>query len=110
MELSSRIKELRNEKGWSQEILAQRAYVSRQTISNWETEKSYPDVHSLLILSELFGVSLDELIKGDVDTMKEEITKNDGKKMKKIPYGKCNFEDIRLPNCTFVQEYRKWLD
>ena len=84
MELSSRIKELRNEKGWSQEVLAQRAYVSRQTISNWETERSYPDVHSLLILSDLFGVSLDELIKGDVDTMKEEITKNDGKKMKKL--------------------------
>lgn len=34
----------------------------------------------------------------------------DGKEMEKIPYGKCNFEDIRLPNCTFVQEYRKWLD
>ena len=84
MELSSRIKELRTEKGWSQEVLAQRAYVSRQTISNWETERSYPDVHSLLILSDLFGVSLDELIKGDVDTMKEEITKNDGKKMKKL--------------------------
>ena len=65
-------------------MLAQRAYVSRQTISNWETERSYPDVHSLLILSDLFGVSLDELIKGDVDTMKEEITKNDGKEMKKL--------------------------
>ncbi|MBO4524013.1 MAG: helix-turn-helix transcriptional regulator [Ruminococcus sp.] len=84
MELSSRIKELRTEKGWSQEVLAQRAYVSRQTISNWETERSYPDVHSLLILSDIFGVSLDELIKGDVDTMKEEITKNDGKEMKKL--------------------------
>lgn len=84
MELSSRIKELRTEKGWSQEVLAQRAYVSRQTISNWETERSYPDVHSLLILSDVFGVSLDELIKGDVDIMKEEITKNDGKKMKKL--------------------------
>ena len=84
MELSSRIKELRTEKGWSQEVLAQRAYVSRQTISNWETERSYPDVHSLLILSDLFGVSLDELIKGDVDTMKEKITKNDGKEMKKL--------------------------
>ena len=84
MELSSRIKELRTEKGWSQEALAQRAYVSRQTISNWETERSYPDVQSLLILSDLFGVSLDELIKGDVDTMKEEITKNDGKEMKKL--------------------------
>ncbi|WP_297957458.1 helix-turn-helix domain-containing protein [uncultured Ruminococcus sp.] len=84
MELSKRIKELRTEKGWSQETLAERAYVSRQTISNWETEKSYPDVHSLLILSDVFGVSLDELIKGDVDTMKETVTKNDGKEMKKL--------------------------
>ena len=84
MELSKRIKELRTEKGWSQETLAERAYVSRQTISNWETEKSYPDVHSLLILSDVFGVSLDDLIKGDVDTMKETVTKNDGKEMKKL--------------------------
>ncbi len=84
MELSNRIKELRTEKGWSQGVLAERAYVSRQTISNWETEKSYPDVHSLLILSDVFGVSLDELIKGDVDTMKETVTKNDGKEMKKL--------------------------
>jgi transcriptional regulator with XRE-family HTH domain len=84
MELSKRIKELRAEKGLSQEALAERAYVSRQTISNWETEKSYPDVHSLLILSDVFGVSLDELIKGDVDTMKETVTKNDGKEMKKL--------------------------
>ena len=84
MELGNRIKELRAENGWSQEVLSQRAYVSCQTISNWETERSYPDVHSLLILSDLFGVSLDELIKGDVDTMKEEVTKNDGKEMKKI--------------------------
>lgn len=84
MELSNRIKELRTEMGWSQEVLAQRAYVSRQTISNWETERSYPDVHSLLILSDVFGVSLDELIKGDVDAMKEKVTKNDGKEMKKL--------------------------
>ena len=63
MELSKRIKELRTEKGWSQEVLAERIYVSRQTISNWETEKSYPDVQSLLILSNIFGVSLDDLIK-----------------------------------------------
>ena len=55
MELSKTIKRLRTEKGWSQETLAEKAYVSRQTISNWETEKNYPDVHSLLILSDLFG-------------------------------------------------------
>ncbi len=73
MELSTQIKQLRKAQGWNQEQLAEKAYVSRQTVSNWENEKSYPDVHSLLILAELFGVSLDELIKGDVEVMKKEI-------------------------------------
>jgi len=73
MELSKTIKRLRTEKGWSQEALAERAYVSRQTVSNWETEKSFPDVHSLLILSDLFGISLDEMVKGDVAAMKETV-------------------------------------
>ena len=65
MELHERIKKLRTEKDWSQEMLAERAYVSRQTVSNWETDKCYPDVRSLIILADIFGVSLDELIKGD---------------------------------------------
>jgi len=91
MELSKRIKELRTEKGWSQETLAERAYVSRQTISNWETEKSYPDVHSLLILCDVFGVSLDDLIKGDVDTMKETIKNDESGKLKKL-WNLCGIE------------------
>ena len=82
MELSKTIKRLRTEKGWSQETLAEKAYVSRQTISNWENEKNYPDVHSLLILSDLFGVSLDELIKGDVETMKNTIHNKDASALK----------------------------
>ncbi len=86
MELHERIKKLRTEKGWSQEMLAERAYVSRQTVSNWETDKCYPDVRSLIILADIFGVSLDDLIKGDVDTMKENITNNDGKKLKNLEY------------------------
>ena len=84
MELGKKIKELRAEKNWSQEMLAERAYVSRQTVSNWETEKNYPDVHSLLLLSDIFGVSLDELIKGDVDTMKETIRNEEGKRLKRL--------------------------
>ena len=86
MELSKTIKRLRTEKGWSQEILAEKAYVSRQTISNWETEKNYPDVHSLLILSDLFGVSLDELIKGDVETMKNTIHNKDASALKRAQW------------------------
>lgn len=61
----------------SQEELAQKIYVTRQTISNWENGKSYPDIHSLLLMSSLFNLSLDQLIKGDLDIMKAEIKKED---------------------------------
>ena len=84
MEIGKTIKQHRAELGWSQEVLAEKAYVSRQTVSNWETEKSYPDVHSLLILSDLFGVSLDELIKGDVAVMKEQVKSKDVRTFKKL--------------------------
>ncbi len=86
MELYTTIKKLRTEKNWSQETLAEHAYVSRQTVSNWETGKSYPDVHSLLILSDLFGVSLDELMKGDIEIMKNTIQNEDARMLKKIEW------------------------
>lgn len=73
MELAAHIKSHRTERGMSQEELAARIYVSRQTISNWETGKTYPDVESLLLLSVLFDVTVDELIKGDVETMKKKL-------------------------------------
>ena len=74
MELSIQIKKYRTELHLSQEELAEKVYVTRQTISNWENEKSYPDIHSLLLLSSLFNVSLDQLIKGDIEKMKEIIS------------------------------------
>ena len=76
MELGQRIKDCRTEKGMTQEELADRIYVSRQTISSWENDKSYPDVHSLLMMGDLFGVSLDTLIKGDIEIMKEKVDKS----------------------------------
>lgn len=73
MELGGQIKKYRTKANLSQEELANRVYVSRQTISNWENAKSYPDVNSLVLLSEIFQISLDKLIKGDIDIMKEKI-------------------------------------
>ncbi|MBR0420827.1 MAG: helix-turn-helix transcriptional regulator [Erysipelotrichaceae bacterium] len=73
MNLGQRIKDFRAGKGLNQEELAERLYVSRQTISSWENDKSYPDIHSLLMMSDLFGVSLDTLIKGDIEIMKEKV-------------------------------------
>ncbi len=77
MELGKQIKKYRGELGFSQEVLAEKIYVSRQTVSNWENNKNYPDINSLLRLSEVFGVSIDILIKGDVEKMKEEIRQQD---------------------------------
>ena len=81
MELGKRIKKHRQDMQLSQEELADRVYVSRQTISNWENDKSYPDVNSLVLLSEVFQISLDKLIKGDIEVMKEEIKKEEIGKM-----------------------------
>lgn len=81
MELGKQIKKYRQEKQLSQEELANRIYVTRQTISNWENDKSYPDVNSLLLLSQIFQISLDKLIKGDIDTMKEVIKKEEVTKL-----------------------------
>lgn len=81
MELGKQIRKYRQEAQLSQEDLSSRVYVSRQTISNWENDKSYPDVSSLVLLSEIFQISLDELIKGDIETMKEVIKKEEIEKM-----------------------------
>jgi len=86
MELGKQIKMHRQEAELSQEELANRVYVSRQTISNWENDKSYPDVNSLVLLSEIFQISLDKLIKGDIGVMKEVIQKEEIEKMKR--YGR----------------------
>lgn len=81
MELGGQIKRHRTRLGLSQEELADRIFVTRQSVSNWENGRTYPDVQSLLRLSDLFGLSLDELIKGDIETMKEEINKLEIQKM-----------------------------
>ena len=70
----------------SQEELAEKIYVTRQSISNWENGKTYPDIHSLLLLSSLFGISLDQLVKGDIEIMKKEIKEAEIIKMKR--YGR----------------------
>ncbi|MBM7641872.1 helix-turn-helix domain-containing protein [Streptococcus loxodontisalivarius] len=80
MELHNRLVELRKEKQLSQEELAEKLYVSRQTISNWERGKTYPDINSLLLIATFFDVTLDNLIKGDVDIMKHQVTQSQFKK------------------------------
>ena len=70
MEFNNRLYSLRKQKGLSQEELANRINVSRQTVSKWEIGDSTPDMEKLAALSDLFGVSLDELVleKGTVES------------------------------------------
>ncbi len=70
MEIGSRLKNARNQKGMTQEHTAELLGVSRQTISNWENNKSYPDIISVIKMSDLYSVSLDHLLKED-NTMKQ---------------------------------------
>ena len=66
MNIGSKIKKSRTEAKITQEQAAEALGTSRQTISNWENEKSYPDIVSVLKMSDLYGVSLDYLLKGEV--------------------------------------------
>lgn len=65
MEIGKKLRNARTRSGFTQEKAAEGIGVARQTISNWENEKSYPDIVSVIRLSTLYSVSLDELLKGD---------------------------------------------
>ena len=66
MEFNNKLYELRKKRGYSQEELANRLNVSRQTVSKWEVGESTPDMEKLVAISDLFEVSLDELVKDKV--------------------------------------------
>lgn len=70
MEIGKKLKDARTKSGFTQETVAEKINVSRQTISNWENEKSYPDIISVIELSSLYSISLDDLLKGDEEMKK----------------------------------------
>ena len=86
MNISKTIREQRSQLSLSQEELAEKLYVTRQTIGNWENDKSYPDIHSLILLSQIFDKTIDNLVKGDLEKMKKVVEKNDIKSYKRF-YG-----------------------
>ena len=83
MEIGKQIRKHRTELKLSQDDLADKVYVTRQTISNWENDRNYPDIRSLVLLSNVFGVSLDILVKGDLEQMKDEIKAEDIRKFRR---------------------------
>jgi len=86
MNVGARIKKYREKQNISQDELALKVFVSRQTISNWETNKSYPDIKSLIMLSNIFHVTLDDFIKGDIEEMKRIVSKEKIEKFNIMSY------------------------
>ena len=75
-ELRRTVKKLRESKGFSQEDVAKKIGVTRQAVYKWENDKSCPDIDNLILLSEMYNVTLDELIKGN-QNIKEKIHINE---------------------------------
>ncbi|MDN3499468.1 helix-turn-helix transcriptional regulator [Microbacterium sp. APC 3898] len=65
MIFSERLKSEREKKGWSQAELAEKIHVSRQSVSKWETGKNYPTIEVIIDLSDLFDITIDELLRSD---------------------------------------------
>jgi len=79
-----KLKSEREKKGWSQDELAEKIYVSRQSVSKWENNKNYPSIETIINLSDLFDITIDELLRSD-DRLKEKVIE-DGTKNKYMTF------------------------
>ena len=80
MSIGLKIKQLREDKGLSQELFAEKIHVTRQAVSKWENERGYPDIGNIITISNVFNISLDELIKGNKNLEEKIISDNASKK------------------------------
>lgn len=93
LEISQRLVNLRKAKGYSQEELAAKLGISRQAVSKWERGEASPDTDNLILLSKLYGISIDELLNVDSDMNEYKIENNEdiekensSSKLVKFPY------------------------
>lgn len=105
MNIGEQINNLRKQHGLSQDDFANLFNVSRQTISNWENSKSYPDLEMIIKVSDYFKISIDELLKNDVQTVKKLIMK---KRQKRSILYYCQF--YVLGTVTIWGLYSKYQD
>ena len=107
MILADKIIELRKKNGWSQEDLAEKLEVSRQSISKWEGAQSVPDMNRIIKMSEVFGVSTDFLLKDDMEFSEDERTA-DIVKMDSIPTDdECELRRVSMEEATSFLEAKE---
>lgn len=87
MDFGEQIKSIRKKENLTQEQFAIKLNVSRQAVSNWENNKNLPDIGMLILMSNVFQISLDQLIKGDdhMNNMTEKVIK-DGSETRRAKY------------------------
>lgn len=86
MVFGEKLKSERKNKGWSQEQLAEHLFVSRQSVSKWENGQNYPSIEIIIKVSDLFGITIDELLRRD-----EELTKKVIKDSKQLAHPNLKF-------------------
>lgn len=116
MKLSEKIQILRGKYNYSQEDLAEKCKVSRQAISKWEADKSFPEIDKLVLLSSLFSISVDTLIKEDLNIDSTILNKSCHKKIDAnasgyyegllIKESLCNEEILDLLNINKVELWK----
>lgn len=99
MIFSERLKREREKKGWSQTELAEKIHVSRQSVSKWETGKNYPSIEVIIDLSDLFGITIDELLRSD-EELKEKVIQDS--KQLAYPKWKVLFDSVFLLGVFFL--------
>ncbi|MGG4033974.1 helix-turn-helix transcriptional regulator [Paenibacillus cisolokensis] len=99
MIFAEKLKMERKKKGWSQEELAAKLFVSRQSVSKWENGQNYPSIEVIINLSDLFGVTIDELLRSDEELTKKVI--RDGKKLA-YPKLKATFDVLFLAGVVLL--------
>ena len=103
MILADKIIELRKKSGWSQEELAEKLDVSRQSVSKWEGAQSVPDMGRIVQLSELFGVSTDYLLKDEMESLAPVTREDSGSAVRAVSMEEANaFLVLREKNARTV--------
>ncbi|HDR7676045.1 TPA: helix-turn-helix transcriptional regulator [Bacillus wiedmannii] len=107
MIFSERLKQEREKRNWSQNDLAEKIHVSRQSVSKWETGKNYPSIEIIIHLSDLFGITIDELLRSD-----EELTQKVIEDSKQLahPKWKVFFDSLFMMDVfLFVTKIVVWM-
>lgn len=109
MNFSDNCKLLRKKKGLTQEALGEKLNVSRKTISGWENNRSYPDIITLLKISQLYNISINCLIDGEIDSDDKDITNiNSNNTIKEIIHLTSSFINIMMLFFSYLNIINPW--